>query len=260
MSVHYIENYLLNPTHPLTINVIGVGGNGSAVIGSLTRLHLGLQALGHPGIHVRAYDGDQVSVANIGRQGFSPSDVGENKASLLISRINRYYGLNWQGFPVFYDKKLVGNSDEHSSNIIITCVDTAKARIEIGKLLSSKTSYSPYRKAYYWMDFGNAKTTGQVILGTLCAIKQPEESKGAERLPTVLEMFSDLDKQDEASSHIPSCSLAQALQSQDLFINPTLVNLGMALLWKLLREVKISVQGAYLNLDTLKSNPIPIKS
>ncbi len=137
-------------------------------------------------------------------------------------------------------------------------MDTAKARIEIAKLISGKQSYSPYRKAYYWFDFGNGRTSGQVVLGTLCPIRQPEGGGGVEILPTITEMFSDLDKQDEASSHIPSCSLAEALTHQDMFINPALVNLGMALLWKLFREVKISVQGAYLNLDTLKSNPIPI--
>ena len=27
--VHYIDNYLVNPQHPVTVNLIGAGGTGS---------------------------------------------------------------------------------------------------------------------------------------------------------------------------------------------------------------------------------------
>lgn len=29
--VHYIDNYLVNPQHPVTVNLIGAGGTGSQV-------------------------------------------------------------------------------------------------------------------------------------------------------------------------------------------------------------------------------------
>ena len=29
--VHYIDNYLINPQHPVTVNLIGAGGTGSQV-------------------------------------------------------------------------------------------------------------------------------------------------------------------------------------------------------------------------------------
>lgn len=54
----------------------------------------------------------------------------------------------------------------------------------------------------------------------------------------------------------PSCSLAEALEKQDLFINSTLAQLGCNLLWKMFRHSMIEHQGLYLNLATMKVNPI----
>ena len=56
----------------------------------------------------------------------------------------------------------------------------------------------------------------------------------------------------------PSCSLAEALDKQDLFINSTLAQLGCNILWKMFRNGMIEHQGVFLNLDTLKVNPIAV--
>ncbi len=56
----------------------------------------------------------------------------------------------------------------------------------------------------------------------------------------------------------PSCSLAEALSKQDLFVNSTLAQLGCNLLWKLFREGMISHSGLYLNLKTMNVNPISL--
>jgi hypothetical protein len=54
----------------------------------------------------------------------------------------------------------------------------------------------------------------------------------------------------------PSCSLAEAIENHDLFINSTLANTGSKLLWKLFREGMTNQAGAFLNMDTMKMNPI----
>jgi PRTRC genetic system ThiF family protein len=117
----------------------------------------------------------------------------------------------------------------------------------------------PFEKFIYWLDFGNTRTTGQAILGSL-DVKQPnsEKFKTVSRLPFVTELF-DYTQIDDNNSE-PSCSLAEALQKQDLFINSTLAQLGCDLLWKLFRECMIEFQGIFLNLETLKTNPLKIKS
>ncbi len=36
-KVHYADSYLLNPQHPVTVNLIGGGGTGSQVLTNLAR-------------------------------------------------------------------------------------------------------------------------------------------------------------------------------------------------------------------------------
>ena len=240
MAYHKTANYLLNPTHKVTIDLVGVGGTGSQVLSSLARIHTGLVALGHTGIHVRAYDPDVVSIANVGRQLYSPSDIGQNKAIVSISRINRFFGFEWEAYNSEYEVLA-------HSNILITCVDTAKARMQIGKGIIGKTGGYEYGKRFYWLDFGNSQKTGQVVLGTLFC----------KDLKCVTELF-DLTKIKEKDQG-PSCSLAEALGKQDLFINSTLANLGCNLLWKLFTDGRIDYHGLYLNLKSMQVRPIPIQ-
>ena len=79
-KIHYTDNYLLSPHHPVSVHIIGAGGTGSQVATNLARMDMALRALGHPGLHVTVFDPDTVSEANIGRQLFSESEIGLNKA------------------------------------------------------------------------------------------------------------------------------------------------------------------------------------
>src|SRR5438477_552904 len=91
---HLIEPRLLQ--RRVRVHLVGVGGNGAQMAARLARLDVAMQALGHPaGLHVTAFDSDAVSEANVGRQLYSPSDVGQNKALLTIHRLNLFYGLDW---------------------------------------------------------------------------------------------------------------------------------------------------------------------
>lgn len=249
MKTHYTADYLKNPQHPIHITLIGLGGTGSQVLSSLAKMHVSLQALNHPGFHVTAYDDDIVTDANIARQLFTPSDIGFNKAVISIQRVNRFFQIGWQAVPEKFDDNV-----SEVGNIIISCVDTAKGRIAIDKVIYTERRYNQTNKPYYWLDYGNLQKTGQVVLGTIGAIEQPEN--GTERLKTITEMF-DLTLVNEENQG-PSCSLVEALEKQDLFVNPILANFGANLLWNLFRDGKIENQGLFLNLKTLRTNPIPI--
>lgn len=253
-KVHYTNNYLLAPYHPLTVTVVGAGGTGCQVLTALARINCALQGLGHVGLEVTAYDDDIVTRANLGRQLFTPLEIGANKAEVLITRINRFFGFEWKAKPCRYP---CGEGYE-LGNITITCVDNVKARIEIGKYLRSKKNlcHDDQRKPFYWLDFGNTADTGQVVLGTIETTKQPKgkKSEAVSKMPCVDKLF-DLTKVDDKDSG-PSCSLAEALRKQDLFINSTISQLGCNLLWKLISQGSIDCNGLYLNLKTMKVNPI----
>lgn len=259
MTVHFPHEYLKNPVHKVTIDLVGIGGTGSQVLTALARMNEALVGLGKPGLHVRAWDIDTVTPANMGRQLFSPADLGENKASVLITRINRFFGYSWQAMPELYKGKLV-------SNILITCVDSAKARLDINDVLVNRNinlkekAEHPTDNLYYWLDIGNLQKTGQVVLGTMTTCPQPktiDSCKTKSVLPTVVKKFPQLKKIKEVNQG-PSCSLAEALEKQDLFINSTLSQFGCNLIWKLFKEEFIKHQGCYVNLETMTVNPIKL--
>lgn len=244
--MHKTDKYLLNPQHRVTVGVIGCGGTGSQVLNGLARINHALVALGHPGLLVTVYDSDEVTDSNVGRQLYSTVDVGQNKAVLSVTRVNRFYSLDWIAVPGMYKK------GSGMFNIMITCVDSAKARIEIGNYLSSikRSMGGPEQNAIYWMDFGNTAKCGQVVLGGL-------KEKDRHQLPLVTEVF-DFSKVKDSDSG-PSCSLATALNKQDLFINSTMAQFGLNILWKMFREAKIKHRGCYVNLDSLTVNSIPVR-
>jgi PRTRC genetic system ThiF family protein len=114
-------------------------------------------------------------------------------------------------------------------------------------------------KPLYWLDLGNGKNTGQAVLATIGYIKQPnsERYEPVAALPYVTKEFKEqLEQQDDTNE--PSCSLAEALEKQDLLINSTLANIAASLLWKLFREGMTDTRGFFLNLANFQSQPIKV--
>ena len=261
-KIHYTDRYLLNPYHPVTVFVIGAGGTGSQVATGLARISVALQALGHPGLHVTVFDPDTVTEANIGRQLFSGSELGLNKAAALVTRINRFFGFSWEAKGQRYPLKASADREEPAlANIIVTCTDNIRSRMNLWRFLKKHREHTSNneRSPIYWMDFGNARTTGQVLIGNIRGkILQPvsNEYLPVPRMNVITEevRYSTIKEKDSG----PSCSLAEALQKQDLFINSILAQTGCNILWRMLREGRTFYRGAYLNLDTLRINPIPI--
>lgn len=262
-AVHILQKELLNPTNPIIVNLIGAGGTGSQVLTALGRMNCSLVALGHAGLSVRLFDDDTVSAANMGRQLFTTGDVGQYKAACLINRINMFFGTNWKAITEQFNPALVEqHTDYGMAAFTISCVDTVNARFEIEKVLAATTKYKGYYRntPSYWMDFGNNKDCGQVLLSTVKTIQQPasKKFKTVAKLPAVTKEFRDLLTQSESSDNTPSCSLAEALHKQDLFINSSLANLGCSLLWQLLREGMLLNRGFFLNLKDFRVQPLKV--
>ncbi|EHQ30976.1 PRTRC system ThiF family protein [Mucilaginibacter paludis] len=262
-AAHIVEKTLLNPYNPIIVNLIGAGGTGSQFLTALARMNHALIALNHPGLMVRVFDDDRVEEANLGRQLFSMAELGLHKAVALVNRINLFFGTNWKAIPERYDANMLKEEPELAmAELTISCVDTASARFEIADLLSIiyNSKRHTYHHPLYWMDFGNSKETGQVILSTIADIQQPASKKFAvvSRLPLVTEEFKELLESSEKADNTPSCSLAEALTRQDLFINSALANLGASLLWQMFREGMLFNRGFFLNLKDFRAQPIMV--
>jgi len=262
-AMHFAPSYLLSPTNPITINLIGAGGTGSRVLTAIAEMNHSLKALGHAGLHVRMFDDDVITHANLGRQRFAHSELGLKKANARINNINRFFGTNWKAVICkFSNENLHHFESIASANIFISCVDSVSARVQIAEILKSLAEPNTQQrdKPFYWMDFGNSKSTGQVILSTFGDVVQPTSKKfqTVANLPFVTDEFGSLLQSSETIDNTPSCSLPEALEKQDLFINATLTQLGSALLWSLLSQGMTENRGVFLNLETMITQPLKV--
>ncbi|MBJ2126317.1 PRTRC system ThiF family protein [Flavobacterium sp. IB48] len=261
-KIHFTDNYLMNPTNPISVNLIGAGGTGSKVFTALMEMNHSLIELGHAGLSVRLWDDDIITSANLGRQRFAECEVGLHKSIALINRANRFSGTNWKAETRKFEKKPLGGlPDNAQATIYISCVDSVKARFNIADILNLQKNRRHHRDdPKYWFDFGNSQHTGQVILSTIGEIKQPnsEKYKTVASLPFVTEEFGDLLKQSEEHDNTPSCSLAEALEKQELFINSTLAQMGCSLLWSLFRYGMTENRGFFLNLKDFRTHPLKV--
>ena len=262
-KVHFTDNTLINPTNPVTVNLIGAGGTGSQVLTALARMNHALTELNHAGLSVRLWDDDIITEANLGRQLFAECELGLHKSVALINRTNQFFGTNWKAETQKFEKDGLGRLQSNmKSEIYISCVDSVKSRFDIAEILNElKIDKSYYRnQCKYWMDFGNSQFTGQVLLSTIGNIKQPNSEKyeTVGNLPFITEEFGELLKISELEDDTPSCSLAEALEKQDLFINSTLAQMGSSLLWNLFRNGLTENRGFFLNLKNFTAKPIKL--
>lgn len=240
---HTIRSGLLDQI--INVAVVGAGGTGSQIMTGLARLHHAMVELGHPGgLSVTLYDDDVVSESNVGRQAFYRGDIGSFKAPVVINRINLGFGLNWNSEI----EKVTEETDLSDVDLIVGCVDTRKARLAILEAANNEGHT-------YWLDCGNMLDAGQVVLGEIGPITQGVNH----RLPHIADLFPEminpaLDEKDE----IPSCSLADALEKQSLFINSIVSNMACNILFELFRYGNIRDHGCFINLKMNRINPIPI--
>ncbi len=239
--IHKLDPQLLE--RPVRVLVIGCGGNGSAVLSGLPYLHQALLAFDHPGgLAVTAIDPDVVTETNCVRQPFCRTEVGLPKATVLVHRINSFWGLNWQA--MLADIQQIARGTE--VDVVLGCVDTRKARRAIDAWVHKS-------RVRYWLDLGNGASTGQFVLGQpINALNRKKKS----RLPTVAELYPEILARDDKHDQQPACSAAEALTRQEPFINQNLAYQALAMLTQLLRRGSLSFHGGFCNLATGQLVPL----
>ncbi len=244
MEIHRIHSELLE--RQVRVLVVGCGGTGSAVVAGLPYLHQSLMAWGHPGgLHVTVMDGDAISPFNCIRQPFARSEIGHNKAVVLVNRLNLFWGFRWEAVPVhlkpgdFISRNYPG--DDLRAHVVIGCVDTRAARAAI------RDSVSNWSTTSYILDLGNNSDSGQFILGEPL---NERNRKSRLRLRTAAELFPEICDPALDDGNEPSCSALEALERQSPFVNSALAQHALALLARLFRYGEISYHGGFINLTT----------
>lgn len=233
---HQTHPYFISSPVPITVNLIGCGGTGSEMLLRLAKIDQGLLLLGRAGLFVRVWDFDKLEYWNVGKQRFYPTDVGRYKAEVLVERVNRAYGTQWEAHIEHFTPQL-----SNTANITISCVDDISTREHIHQFYKKHpvaTKGSPDNTTHiYWLDTGNGKNFGQGVLG-------------GNGLDTVLDKHPEI--LQKVNNNEPSCSYFESLQEQSFFINETIAMHSGMLIWDLLveRAQFLDYHSFYTNLRT----------
>jgi PRTRC genetic system ThiF family protein len=184
------------------------------------------------------------------RQPFSVSDIGLNKGTVLINRINLFWGTRWRADPVYFNERTLDRNNDTCLDLLIGCVDTRAARNIIAQALTNARN-----RTAYWLDLGNNAASGQFVLG------QPLNSRNrrkAGRLRTVSELYPEIINAEAGEDPLPSCSAGEALDRQEPFINQTLAASALAMLARLFRYGKLSHHGGFYNAQSNQICGLPV--
>jgi hypothetical protein len=185
------------------------------------------------GLDVVLMDADTVSETNCIRQPFSVSDIGLSKTTVLVNRINLFWGTSWRAEPRNFDERTFERFQDTSIDFLIGCVDSRAARSVIARSLVKSNN-----RTAYWLDLGNRRS--------------------AERLRTVNELYPEIADVKAGEDPLPSCSAVEALERQEPFINQTLASSALTMLARLLRYGKIEHHGGFFNAATGKVTALPV--
>lgn len=241
---------LLGLNRRVKVALVGAGGTGGSCATLLFKLNTVLKKLGGYGLDVTIYDPKKVSGANIGRQPYWNScDEGHYKSRLLVNRFNQFGNVNWS----FSTEKFNG-IDAVEIDLLITTVDSAKARLEIAHGIKD-INHRRKPKAL-WLDLGNASTVGQAFLGSLYGYS--DEFKLVSPHDIFGSSWSDSVANDAEVSK-PSCSTDEAITKQSFGVNDVLATNAFAMLiFPLIRRGKIKNHGFRFDLLECVTEPIAV--
>lgn len=214
---------LVRNAETVYISMIGCGGNGSWLAPSVVRIARVFMNKFRKTVRITFIDPDIVEAKNVLRQNFCDAEIGKFKADALAFR----YGLAWGTSitaitePFNHEMRL---SEGYSNQLVlyIGCVDNAAARIEIAKKVTDSPSYTKMNT--WWLDLGNTKAYGQVLLGNAGVDGDPFSIPGyctATPLPSV--QHPDLLIPEEEENADPfaglSCADLALVDAQGMAIN-----------------------------------------
>ena len=225
------------------IALIGCGGTGSLLAEMLCRLLTGTPAT------ILLIDPDTVEPHNLLRQNFLHDDIGQPKSKALAQRLSQQYRRSIGHSQNDCRDILTTPRYSHTYTLTIGCVDNAHARSAMHQLTND---------GLWWMDCGNAKNKGQVLLGNISAATYNAAANAGDAPPLFFrgrcEMLpSPADQEPDLLSPLPDtpnpdrdCAQAVLLQEQDPLINQAMALTAAQMTYAILTRT-CNTMGVYLD-------------
>lgn len=236
--------FIVPNTPEVTIALIGCGGTGSHIAQALARLASHCRDTNGPFVQLVFVDGDTVEHKNVGRQLFSASDVGKNKAQCLAARFGAVFGISIVAFPHMLARQRIANASPYG--ILVGAVDGAQGRRAIASQLGSYNWKA-------WIDCGNHEHSGQVVCGTAQskdAMHAAIQLGMCTKLPAAPLLYPELLK-DAPARPREDCALAVLDNAQSLMVNQMMAAICGQYLYDLVIRRKLLRFRTVVDLESL---------
>lgn len=241
-------------TYPRRIVLVGAGGTGAQWARSIART---LYDMRRRGLHTPGFtivDPDTVEAHNVGRQLFTPADLGLNKAQVLARRYAYGLGLEVSYIPEPFEAER--HVERGDCTLICGAVDNHLARQEMARVRLNEPD------GCIWIDAGNHETSGQVVIGnTACpgSVKIREDGSTI-YLPVASLLFPALLEPPDGPDATANLSCAELVEAgaQHLLVNDLVASVAAAYTWKLLMRQPITSFLTYVDVDGLTVRSVQI--
>lgn len=239
-----------------TIAVVGCGGTGAHVARLIARIIFDMKRRHMQSIpDLLLIDPDKVEPKNIGRQLFSHAEVGEYKAITIMRRLNAALNISCTALPEAVKPGMLSDA-----KIIVGCVDNHMARQTIAASVDKSTHYHEWTPTV-WIDAGNHRTNGQVIIGNTNHLRnvKPDKNGKYPHLPMPSLLFPALLEPDpETDTKGLSCAELLELGEQDLLVNDWMGIVAAQYVKQLLYMQPITTFLTWVAPDYLSTTSVPI--
>jgi PRTRC genetic system ThiF family protein len=244
----------------LNLYLVGCGGTGSWLAPSLVRIVRLLEA-DDRSVALTLIDFDTVESGNIPRQNFIDADLGLNKAEVLALRYGTAWGVEIGVINQPFEPEQI-TTGYKTLSVIIGAVDRASARQQIAQLLEQHRSHSMEQRCW-WVDCGNAETSGQVLIGSTTrrneiengfactGTRKKQQPLFCRALPAPHLQHPELLEPlpHELSERSQSCRELTLSNRQSLFINQRVATEAAALLNELLLGRNLKIFATYFDVQ-----------
>lgn len=237
-------------TYIKTVTIVGVGGTGAQVARIVGRIVYDMQRSRKHIPQIVLIDPDRIEEKNVGRQLFSPSLLGKNKAECVGRMLNLALGLDVRWIPDYVDA--TRHFDRYGGNLVISCVDNYEARKEI------------HRGNGILIGSGNDVDSGQVSIGSTDdpdLVRRFIDGRDAKYpyLPKEGLLFPEL-LEPEAPEERPtpeqgvSCAELIVEGSQHLLVNDMMATVVGQYVYRLLHRQSIHSFLTYVSIGEMPSS------